>query len=196
MFAQSTIIIIFLTLSSTSFIIKFYMGITINLSYPNGLAPPQQPWPETSVWIWGIFQWIPPCPVATSPGQFSANLIIFKKGKKKNRKSGVVGIKQGKLKSWKPQEVLSINICEFWGCWWWGQPGRALCSSKRSLFLSQEGRLPPWRHRALTEETGANLFLLLSVILTNTRIKIKEHLGSSGCWGVPILKNLFSSQKK
>ena len=138
-----------------------------------------------------LAQW-PPAPASFLP----IWLFLKKEKKKKNRKSGVVGIKQGKLKSWKPQEVLSINICEFWGCWWWGQPGRALCSSKRSLFLSQEGRLPPWRHRALTEETGANLFLLLSVILTNTRIKIKEHLGSSGCWGVPILKNLFSSQKK
>ena len=144
----------------------------------------------------GFFSGFPLAQWPPAPASFLPIWLFLKKEKKKNRKSGVVGIKQGKLKSWKPQEVLSINICEFWGCWWWGQPGRALCSSKRSLFLSQEGRLPPWRHRALTEETGANLFLLLSVILTNTRIKIKEHLGSSGCWGVPILKNLFSSQKK
>ena len=38
MFAYSTIIIIFLMFSSTSFIIKFYMGITIYLSYPDGLG--------------------------------------------------------------------------------------------------------------------------------------------------------------
>lgn len=49
-----------------------------------------------------------------SPSQFSANLIVKKKKKEEEKKKKErEKDKTGKIKVLEPQEVLSVNVCQF-----------------------------------------------------------------------------------